>query len=117
MIPNELFKVLSDVTRLRIVYLLRRHGELCVCELTEALQIIQPKISRHLAILRNSGLLKVRREGQWMFYSFEANLPDWSEQLLDALVLGCEKDQPFIDDNVALSKLSLLSANACSNCA
>ena len=53
--PLQLFKNLSDETRLGIVLLLKEMGELCVCDLCAALDQSQPKISRHLAMLRESG--------------------------------------------------------------
>lgn len=62
-----LFKALGDETRLRIVALLS-HGELCVCHLVEALRVSQPKVSRHLAILRAAGVVDHRREGTWVHY-------------------------------------------------
>lgn len=61
--PLQLFKNLSDETRLNIILLLRESGELCVCELCDTLNESQPKISRHLAMLRESGLLLDRRAG------------------------------------------------------
>src|SRR5262245_12315526 len=64
---SRLFKALGDETRLRIVALLA-HGELCVCHLEEALRASQPKVSRHLAILRAAGVVEHRREGSWVYY-------------------------------------------------
>ncbi len=64
----QLFKALADETRLRILNLLA-HGELCVCEIEQALGIGQSKASRHLAYLRNAGLVTDRREGPWMYYA------------------------------------------------
>ncbi|HBU4172980.1 TPA: metalloregulator ArsR/SmtB family transcription factor, partial [Klebsiella pneumoniae] len=64
--PLQLFKSLSDETRLSLVLLLREKGELCVCELTSVLKETQPKISRHLALLRENGLLTDRRDGKWI---------------------------------------------------
>ncbi len=64
----ELFKALADETRLRILSLLVSR-ELCVCEITKVLGIGQPKASRHLAVLRQAGLVVDRREGMWMYYS------------------------------------------------
>lgn len=64
---SRLFKALGDETRLRIVALLS-HGELCVCHLEEALQLSQPKVSRHLATLRAAGVVEHRREGTWVYY-------------------------------------------------
>lgn len=60
-------KAISDETRLRIMLVLFTH-ELCVCELCDVLQESQPKISRHLAILRTAGYVTDMRQGQWVFY-------------------------------------------------
>jgi ArsR family transcriptional regulator, arsenate/arsenite/antimonite-responsive transcriptional repressor len=64
----ELFKALADETRLRILTLLVQ-GELCVCDIMTVLKIGQSKASRHLACLRNAGLVDDRRSGVWMHYS------------------------------------------------
>lgn len=64
---SRLFKALADETRLRLVALLS-HGDLCVCHLEEALQLSQPKVSRHLATLRSAGVVEPRREGTWVYY-------------------------------------------------
>lgn len=63
----NLFMALSDQTRLRLLNLMR-DDEICVCFFTESLGESQPKISRHLAYLRNAGLVEARREGKWMHY-------------------------------------------------
>jgi ArsR family transcriptional regulator len=82
MTPVSLFKLLADDTRLRCLMLIQREEELCVCELTEALRISQPKISRHLAALRESALLTDRRQSTWVFYRLNEALPDWVTQVL-----------------------------------
>ncbi|MGL5392619.1 MAG: metalloregulator ArsR/SmtB family transcription factor [Shewanella sp.] len=82
MVPTQFFKCLADETRLRCLMLIQLEGELCVCELTAALQDIQPKISRHLAQLRQCGLLVDRRQGQWIFYRINAEMPQWSQLVL-----------------------------------
>lgn len=64
----QLFKAMADETRLRTLNLLIKK-ELCVCEIVEALGVGQSKVSRHLAYLKNAGLVKDRREGAWMHYS------------------------------------------------
>jgi len=74
----QLFKCLSDDTRLKTCLLLAKYEELCVCELVEALDVIQPKISRHLAQLRSCGLLQDRKNGQWVFYKLHPDLPEWA---------------------------------------
>ncbi len=63
----SVFKALSDETRLRIVKLLE-NGELCVCHIVAAVDMSQPRISFHLKILKDAGLVKDRREGKWMYY-------------------------------------------------
>lgn len=63
-----LFLALGDKTRLRIINLIRG-GEVCVWFFTEVLNESQPKISRHLAYLRNAGVVTTRREGKWIYYS------------------------------------------------
>lgn len=82
-----LFDVLSDASRRHILALLITKGELCVCELVAALDDTQPKVSRHLGVLREAGWVKTRREGTWMFYSL-ATLPAWARSVTEALALG-----------------------------
>jgi len=65
--PAFLFKTLADPTRLRLLNLLAC-GETCVCELTDTLRVVQPKVSRHLAHLKRVGLVESRRDGKWMHY-------------------------------------------------
>jgi ArsR family transcriptional regulator len=62
------YTALADRTRRRILNLIREQ-EICVCFLTEVLEISQPKISRHLAYLRNADIVSARRDGKWMYYS------------------------------------------------
>lgn len=84
MTPVQLFKCLADETRLRLVLLMQAEGELCVCELMAALGESQPKISRHLAQLRNCGLLQDTRRGQWVYYNIHPSLPGWASSVIDA---------------------------------
>jgi len=65
-----IFKALSDETRLRILKLLE-HGELCVCDIVAALDMIQPKVSFHLGVLQEAGLVKSRKQGKWIHYSID----------------------------------------------
>lgn len=80
--PTEVFKSLADDTRARIALLIAGEGELCVCELTESLEESQPKISRHLSLLRSSGVLLDRRQGQWVYYRLHPELPAWVLSIL-----------------------------------
>ena len=89
--PLQFFKCLSDETRLSFVLLIAKEQELCVCELTEALQVSQPKISRHLAQLRNCGILQDQREGQWVYYRISPSLPSWATEIINATLKESEK--------------------------
>jgi ArsR family transcriptional regulator, arsenate/arsenite/antimonite-responsive transcriptional repressor / arsenate reductase (thioredoxin) len=82
--PVDLFKCLADETRLRVVMLIEREEELCVCELMHAINESQPKISRHLAMLRSNGLLEDRRQGHWVYYRLHRQLPPWIIDLIKA---------------------------------
>ena len=64
------FKALSEETRLRILKLLE-HGELCVCYIVAALDMVQPKVSFHLNALKEAGFLKDRKQGRWTYYSLD----------------------------------------------
>lgn len=86
--PARLFKCLGDETRLMLTLLICREGELCVCEMTHALEESQPKVSRHLAQLRQCGLLSDRREGQWVYYRIADMVPDWVIEMLIAAEKG-----------------------------
>ncbi|WP_298064934.1 metalloregulator ArsR/SmtB family transcription factor [uncultured Acinetobacter sp.] len=86
--PPILFKALADETRARIVLLVMQETELCVCELTCALGESQPKISRHLALLRSVGLLGDRRQGQWVYYHLHPELPDWVRVMLEPVLVA-----------------------------
>ncbi|NLU14870.1 MAG: metalloregulator ArsR/SmtB family transcription factor [Serratia liquefaciens] len=86
--PLALFKNLSEETRLTLVLLLRQAGELCVCELVSALEESQPKISRHLAMLRESGLLIDRREGKWIYYRLSPHMPAWAAAIIEQAYLS-----------------------------
>ena len=86
--PSSLFRAFADTTRLRILNLLLEQKELCVCDLCAVLGEIQPKVSRHLAILRRAGLVDVRREGRWKFYAV-APPPSPLHRTLLRCIRGC----------------------------
>ena len=88
----QLFKNLSDETRLGIVLLLREMGELCVCDLCSALEQSQPKISRNLAMLRESGLLLDRKQGKWVYYRLSPHMPSWAAQVIEQAWLSQQDD-------------------------
>jgi len=96
--PEHLFSLLSDTTRLRITALLATEGELCVCEFTHALADSQPKISRHLALMRESGLVVARREGTWMHYRIDPDLPRWAQRIVETAAQEVGGMEPFRRD-------------------
>lgn len=92
LLPLQLFKNLADETRLGIVLLLKARGELCVCDLCTALAQSQPKISRHLAMLRESGLLLDRKQGKWVYYRLSPQMPAWAAQVIEQAWLSQQDD-------------------------
>lgn len=73
--PASWFHALSDPTRLEIVVLLS-HGERCVCELQEALAAAQSRLSFHLGVLKDAGVVTDRREGRWVYYALNRDALD-----------------------------------------
>ena len=63
-------------------------GEVCVCELVAALGEVQPKISRHLAVLRDAGIVTVRKDARWIHYTIAPDLEDWARDAVRAAVAG-----------------------------
>ena len=81
----QIFKALSDETRLRIMALLVDGRELCVCDIMAALDLPQSTVSRHLAYLRNAGLVDDRRQGIWMHYRSNKEAINHAADLFDLL--------------------------------
>ncbi|NEV64598.1 metalloregulator ArsR/SmtB family transcription factor [Thiorhodococcus minor] len=103
--PTDLFAALANDTRLRCLMLLAAHEELCVCELTHATGTAQPHVSRHLAQLRELGLVSDRREGLWVYYRIHRALPDWARRVLEETAAGVSMQSPFADDAQALARM------------
>jgi ArsR family transcriptional regulator len=80
----QLFHALSDGTRLQILERLRG-GERCVCDLTDALDAAQSRLSFHLKVLKDAGLLTDRREGRWMYYTIDLEKLAEAAELLEGL--------------------------------
>lgn len=103
--PTLLFKALSDPTRLRCLLLLVNHEELCVCELTHALALPQPKVSHHLAALRKAGLVSDRKEGLWIYYRINSEIPQWMVEVIRTTADGIKNEEPFVSDAVAQAEM------------
>ena len=80
----DLFHALSDETRLEIVELLRK-GERCVCELTDTLEAAQSRLSFHLRVLRDAGIVRDRKDGRWVYYELEPDAFEEIESLVAAM--------------------------------
>lgn len=110
---NTFFHLLSDDTRLRCLMLMQAEGELCVCEMMHALDEIQPKISRHLALLRDAGVVSDRRQGQWIYYQLSPELPEWAQAVLAQTMEGLGEASPFVDDRTALAAMADRPGSSC----
>ena len=106
--PITFYKAIADATRLRALLLLWHNTELCVCDLMQALTESQPKVSRHLAILKQAGLVQHRKQGLWVFYRLEPTLADWAKSVLQQTALH---NPEFFQLNLA--RLTQQPANAC----
>ncbi len=82
--PDSLTRALGDPTRIRIANLLAA-GELCVCDLVELLDLPQPTVSRHLAVLRASGIVQARRRGRYAYYRLAEPASGFHASLLRAI--------------------------------
>lgn len=84
--PQDFFKIMSDPLRLQMILLIAQQRELCVCELVAATGMSQPKVSRHLAQLREFGLLADRKDARWVYYRLNPGLPDWMRRIIATTV-------------------------------
>lgn len=91
------FLALADKTRLRLLNLMRDE-EICVCFFTEVLGESQPKISRHLAYLRNAGLVESRRDGKWMHYRIIEPENDVAKRVLRETLNGLKERDDMRED-------------------
>lgn len=104
--PESLFNILSDPTRLRALMLIQSEGEVCVCELTFALNESQPKISRHLALMRDAAIVRSRREGTWMHYRIDPALPKWGREIIAETHDRLQELSPYRKDRQQLAQMN-----------
>lgn len=98
---QRLFRVLADRTRLRLLNLMSGQ-EICVCYLVEVLKTNQPKISRHLAYLRHSGIVEARREGRWIHYRIATPQDPTLAQILTQVLARLSEDSTLQLDHVRM---------------
>jgi len=109
---SQLFKALTDETRLRIVRLLSE-GELCVCDLTHALKMPQSTVSRHLAHLKNSGLVTDRRCKTWAYYRLSVDASPFARDILDSLTKHLSGHTQALKDIAELREYRSCSERNC----
>ena len=85
-IGTQIFKAFSDEARVRIIHLLNQCDEMTITDLETILEFTQTKTSRHVTYLRNSGLLNIRKQDQWVFYSIKDEVQEIVEQVLEFLL-------------------------------
>lgn len=106
-----MFRAFSDRTRLRILYVLQ-DGELCVGDIVDILQAPQPRISRHLAYLRKSGLVAVRKSGLWSHYSLAPTKNPFQRKLLECLA-KCFSEVPELQADAVRAAKTRKSGGCC----
>lgn len=101
--------MLSHPIRLRCVLMLLDQPELCVCDLTAVIGVPQPSVSRHLGQLRAAGLVADRREGQWIHYRLDGELPEWVMSVLEATAKAVLDTAPYQGDREAVAAMAMVA--------
>ncbi len=110
----ELYQSLADSTRLRLINLLDQAGEICVCELADALAVPQYSISRHLQLLVRAGWLEDRKLGKWVYYRIARELRPAQRSLLQAVrQLRTEREDFKQDERRGGRRLQLRRGGVC----
>ncbi len=107
-------KSLADGSRLRIIAALKRHPELCVCQITELLGLATATVSRHISVLQNAGLVESRKDGRWVYYRISSDFPErlklWmDDSLMQSPVIQADKKR--LDEITSIKVEELCSRN------
>ena len=105
-------KALADPTRIRIIAALRS-GELCVCELVDALGISQSSLSSHLQICRQAGVLATRKDSRWIYYSFSTRYAPVIERIFSELQTVDSDEQVRQDARRLKKRLQMREGGRC----
>lgn len=103
---TKVFSALSNQVRLRCLYLLATNQEICVCELAQTLQISQPSISKALARLKGTGLVRDRRDANWIYYQLRSDLPSWLNVVINAVVGDLAEEKIYQADDKRFKRLA-----------
>jgi len=110
----QTLKALSDPIRLRIILLLQAEGELCVCDLMAVLKLPQSTVSRHLAYLKRSCWVDIRRDGVWMYYSLSQESCSICKEILQILKQHASNLPEVTSDRIALVAFLQDNPSTCS---
>jgi len=98
-------KALADENRIRILNLLYRKKELCVCEIREVIGLSQPTVSSHLKLLENSSLVTYSKEGKWVNYRINTDLNAEIRKILNSIFKVAEIDKKIKEDGMKIDKI------------
>ncbi|MCY2933084.1 MAG: metalloregulator ArsR/SmtB family transcription factor [Planctomycetota bacterium] len=107
---TQILATLSDPVRLRILHLLWRSGEVCVCHLHLSLELPQPTVSRHLSRLRRDRLVAIRKDGHWIHYRADLLQEPLAGAIFTSLAMGLAHETTLADD---ISRLACLKSSQC----
>lgn len=107
----QMFKALSDESRIRILNLVYQNKRMCITDLENVLDFTQTKTSRHLIFLKNAGILTVKKIDQWAFYSIRNEVLDIIEQLLQMMNIDNQLKTDIKNYNTMLSNRELAVSN------
>ncbi len=94
---------INDESRLKILNFINHNREVCVCDIENAFDMIQSRVSRHLKILREAGFLKVDRRGRWAYYSIRSPLDAFRQSILEE-IKHLELDVPLLKKGCNIDK-------------
>lgn len=100
---EKIFKAMADRNRIRILKMLEVKP-MCVCEVTEVLGVAQSSVSRHLAILRDAGLVIDEKDGMWVIYCLSTNTDDVIATVLTGIRRWCNEDPSIVSDKERAAK-------------
>jgi ArsR family transcriptional regulator len=100
---QNIFKALSDETRLRILSVIMQ-GEMCVCEIEQALDLTQSNASRHLTVLKNAGIIRGVKHAQWMYYSMDEDFSRNNGELFTYLTARLKELKSYENDTLQCVK-------------
>jgi ArsR family transcriptional regulator len=110
---TEIFATLSNETRLRCLYLAARHHEVCVCEVVDSLGVAQPTASKALNALKAAGLVKDRRDANWIYYRLNESMPTWIEAVVHATLDQLARSKIYLEDDKRFRKSRARIVEAC----